>query len=350
MPTTGPAHLSLFTGRYPSELGTTRNAVPLKPADADASLVARLARHGYATAAFVTSILITPNRTGLAGFDNYDSPSGILRSGDNAVDAALAWLDREPRQPVFIWLHLYDAHAPYGDASEKGIGIPLDETRYGQVEPGPFASGEVQAEMEAAYREGIEIADAALGRFVKGARERLGDPLIIVVSDHGESLGEHLASRGYAFDHGEYLDEETLRIPLVVAGQGVAHGRSPSAASIRDLYTTVLEAVNLGDPEAEVEARRDLRHPHRERRIVGIERRGFADGSTELEVDHAGAASDGETLLIVDEEGRSQTPGEPDLVAAARQRAEQATQAASQTLPELSRKTRSALRQLGYIE
>ena len=79
MPTTGPAHLSLFTGRYPSELGATRNAVPLREVDGDRSLALQLRNAGYATGAFVTTTLMAPDLTGLPGFDVYDSPTGVPR-------------------------------------------------------------------------------------------------------------------------------------------------------------------------------------------------------------------------------------------------------------------------------
>ena len=350
MPTTGPAHLSLFTGRYPSELGTTRNAVPLREVDGDRSLALQLREAGYATGAFVTSTLMAPDLTGLPGFDTYDSPTGVLRPGEDAVDAALAWLDEQARPPAFVWLHLYDAHAPYGDMAQKGRNIPLDESQYGWVDRERYHSGDEAAKMEADYATGVGLADAALGRFVAGARARLGDPLVVVVSDHGESLAEHLASRGYAFDHGEFLDEETLRVPLVVAGPDVSPGRSSGAASIRDLYTTLLEAAGLGDTDAAARDRRDLRHADAAQRVVGIERRSFAMKPSTQGIDHAGAASDGRHFVIVDSEGEAVEGSNGNVAQSARVRAQQATEAARRTLPEFSDQTREALRQLGYAE
>ena len=204
--------------------------------------------------------------------------------------------------------------------------------------------------MKADYATGVGLADAALGRFVAGARSRLGDPLVVVVSDHGESLAEHLASRGYAFDHGEFLDEETLRIPLVVAGAGVAPGRSSGAASIRDLYTTLLEAAGLGDADAAARDRRDLRRADAAHRVVGIERRSFETQPATQGIDHAGAASDGVDFVIVDSEGKAIEGAHEAVAQEARVRAREATEAARRTLPELSDQTREALRQLGYAE
>jgi arylsulfatase A-like enzyme len=69
MPTTGPAHLSVFTGLYPSELGARRNGEPLPSRFAPRELAKRLRERGYTTAAFVTARLIANKHTGLRGFE-----------------------------------------------------------------------------------------------------------------------------------------------------------------------------------------------------------------------------------------------------------------------------------------
>ncbi len=356
MPTTGPAHLSLFTGRYPSQLGATQNAVPLSPRDADRSLAEQLARAGYSTGAFVTSPLAAPGATGLPGFGVYEAPAGVLRAGDDAVDAALSWLaSGNTARPVFVWLHLYDAHAPYGDMDQKRRGIPLDESLYGYVDVASIEAAGGLGAFEANYARGVAKADAALGRFVAGAREILAEPLVIVVADHGESLVEHLATRGYAFDHGEYLDEEAISIPLVVAGPDVSPGRSGGAASIRDLYTTILEAAGIGDPTAIAEERRDLRRKSEARRVVAIERRSFERNTIAGEEEHLAAVSDGKHLVVVDSAFELVAPSgpgtvPPDLARLAALRAQATREAHAKALPVLSPEARDALRQLGYAE
>ena len=71
------------------------------------------------SAAFVAISLINADRTGLRGFEIYDAPAGLRRSGRQVVDSVLAWLDFEARRPILLWVHLYDAHAPYGTHEEK---------------------------------------------------------------------------------------------------------------------------------------------------------------------------------------------------------------------------------------
>ena len=139
MPTTGPAHLSIFTGLYPSEHGSLANAEPVGSEHRPRQLARRLRDRGYATAAFVTSPLLQPRATGLVGFEIYDTPRGMLRPGEDAVRAALAWLDAERRRPVFLWVHLFDAHSPYGSADEKGRSFPVEPGRYGWVDRDLYA-------------------------------------------------------------------------------------------------------------------------------------------------------------------------------------------------------------------
>ena len=353
MPTTAPAHLSLFTGLYPSEHAVRRNGDPLASAFASQELALRLRTRGYTTAAFVTSRLMSARATGLRGFEIYDAPTGTLRTGEAAAEAALAWLRAERRRPVFLFVHLYDAHAPYGSAGEKRRSFPVEAPAYGWIDEGTrYAAESERRAMAERYGRGVVSADAALGRLIAGAREILQTPpLVIALSDHGETLAERLADRGYAYDHGEFLDLETVAIPLILAGPGVEPGRSRGAASIRDLYTTLLAAAGIDDPEARASDRRDLRRRSNLRRLVGIERRSVGLRIRKRVRAHAAAASDGTRLLILADDG-SPTSGsgenEDDLLAAARGRLDRGPgRLAGEPIdPE----TREALRDLGYAE
>jgi arylsulfatase A-like enzyme len=300
MPTTGPAHLSIFTGLFPFEHGSLANAEPLGSKHRPRELAHRLRERGYATAAFVTSPLLEPRATGLTGFEIYDTPRGLLRPGHDAVRAALAWLDAERRRPVFLWVHLFDAHSPYGTADEKGRSFPVEPGRYGWVDRDFYSDAAERRDLERRYARGVRDADAALGQLLDGLAERIDPPpLILVAGDHGEALGELLETRGFAYDHGEFLDAEMVCVPLVVAGPGVTPGRSSGAVSLRDIYPTLLGAAGLlgsasGDPE-----RRDLRAPSGERRIVAVERRRLGPQPRDIVLAHAAAAFDGSDGVIV---------------------------------------------------
>ena len=138
----------------------------------------------------------------------------------------------------------------------------------------------------------------------------------MVAGDHGEALGEVIDTRGYAYDHGEFLDPEVVCVPLVVAGPGVTPGRSSGAVSLRDVYPTLLGA---GD-----EQRRDLRTASSGRRIVAVERRRVGPRVRAMVRTHGAAAFDGAGGVIVGAESippsERADPGEIELFQAALRR------------------------------
>jgi arylsulfatase A-like enzyme len=318
MPTTGPAHASILTGLHPSEHGARANGEPVSRAAAARALPLALREAGYATAAFVTTDLLSQRALGLPGFDTYQAPGKPLLPGARAARAALAWLDAEPRRPVFLWLHLYDAHAPYGDADEKRRGLPLAPGRFGFVDPSRLEPG-WRAQQRERYARGVREADAALGLLLDGLAQRFArPPLVVVAGDHGEALDEHLAARGYAFDHGEFLDPDVTCVPLVLAGPGVSGGRSTSAVSLRDLHPTLLRAAGLAAPADAP----DLRAPVPGPRRVATERRRIGPKARSWVRRHAAAAYDAHATVIVGEGGEPfgapAFDADPDLLAEAR--------------------------------
>jgi arylsulfatase A-like enzyme len=355
MPTTAPAHVSLFTGLPARRHGVVRNGVPLDPALHARELGVRLRAAGYATAAFVTTRILDRSATGLAGFEIYDGAPGALRPGSEAVTAALRWLDVERRRPVFLWLHFYDSHAPYGNADEKSRGLPLDPNEYGFVDPARYADPAVRAAHRAAYARGVRDADAALGEVVAGVRARISGPLLIAaVADHGEALDEWLDVRDYAFDHGEYLDADQIRIPLVLAGPGVAPGRSSGAVSISDLYGTLLAVAGVAAHETP-DAVRDLRVASEAARVVVTERRAADDA--ELAADpraaaalraHGVAVTDGRAFAVIAADGAEAASAPASLLDAGRAALGEASQQRASAAPEVDAATREALRSLGY--
>lgn len=352
MPTTGPAHVSLLTGLHPSEHGARENGTPMDAGHAGRELARRLGARGYATAAFVTTRLLHPDATGLHGFGIHDTPRGALRPGTEAVRAALHWLAAEPRRPVFLWLHLYDAHAPYGTADEKRRSFPVDPALYGWVDPDRYADPAARRAMADRYATGVREADAALGTLLEALPAHFASPpLVVVTGDHGEALDEHLDERGYAFDHGEFLDEDVVCVPLVLRGPGVAPGRVPGPASLRDLYGTLLAAAGAPDPEAAAEGRVDLRSAPGDSRIVVVERRRLAPGSRPELRAQAAAAFDGRASVVVglDDTGPPEgaAPGERALWEAARAHASRDGGAPPAAL---DAPTREALESLGYVE
>jgi tetratricopeptide (TPR) repeat protein len=204
------------------------------------TLAEHLRAAGYATAAFVAA-LVLDGRFGLdRGFDVYDDTiTGRVsarvgfaeRPADRVVDAALAWLDRAPER-FFLWVHFYDPHASY------------------KPPPG-FAS----AFASRPYAGEIAFADAQLGRLVGEIHRRWpdGGTLLLITSDHGESLGEHGEST-----HSYSIYDATQRIPLLMRGPGLPRGLVvASPVRLVDVAPTLL-ALAGAEPLPDV-AGRDLR-------------------------------------------------------------------------------------------
>lgn len=226
LPLTIPAHASLFTGLYPPRLGLRANGDGVLGAE-HATLAEHLQGAGWATAASVSAFVTTRIWGFDQGFDAYfdavpEAAGNIWRGTRDAtevVDEALAWWGSQPdgRQRL-LWVHLYDAHFPY-------------------TPPEPFAS----AHEGRPYDGEIAYVDAELGRLLDAAGP---NTLVVVASDHGEGLGEH-----DELTHGLFTYQTTQRVPLIVAGPGVAPAVVSHPVSLVDVLPTVLSRVGVEVPE-----------------------------------------------------------------------------------------------------
>ena len=355
--------MSLFTGQYPFEHGARHNSDFASVYGSHVrNLVKQLHESGYTTGCFITTQMFGHAGDSLDGFDHCNFPTDALRPGVDAAQAAAAWLRSKRSGPSFVWLHLYDPHAPYGSAKEKAADFPVDLARHGWIGPQDIKP-EIRRRIIRRYERGIRDADSALGVLMESIGDRLDDVLVIAVADHGEFLDERL-SIGYAWAHGALLGEEVLRVPLILAGPGVETGRSATAVSIRDLYTTILEAAEIGDGTALNEERLDLRAVPRGRRIVSAERRTYADHGRMLAMwgpkvwghvrRSAVAAMDGEHLVVLGDEAlpAPTVEGLPkDLLAAARRHlAEGNASSATRQPQEVDPESEAMLRELGYVD
>jgi len=223
-PLTLPAHTSLFTGLYPATHGVRENAGRALDRS-HATLAGILHDRGFHTAAFVGSIVLAADRGLSRGFDVYDDGRANStqlpkrRPGGEVVDRARGWIDGLDDKPFFLWVHLYDVHAPQA--------LPLD----------------VRREYGDRYEGGIAYVDGQIGRLLDALdrRHRLSTTVIVVAGDHGESLGEHGEK-----EHGIFLYQSTLRVPLILCGPGVAAARIPAATSLVDVFPTVLRLLGIG--------------------------------------------------------------------------------------------------------
>lgn len=230
VPLTLPSHTSLLTGLLPPHHGLRNNGIgALRPGTA--TLATLLSGAGYRTGAFIGAFVLD-HRFGLnQGFEVYDdeierNPNGEFaleaeRPGREVMDRALAWLEKDDGRPFFLWVHLYDAHAPYTPP-------PAWAARH----PGRPYDGE------------ISEVDEQVGRLLEALRHQGldGKTVVAVAADHGEGLGEH-----GELTHGLLLYEPTLHVPLLLRAPWAVKPRVVEApVSLVDLAPTL--AGLLGRP------------------------------------------------------------------------------------------------------
>jgi arylsulfatase A-like enzyme/Flp pilus assembly protein TadD len=252
-PITLASHATLMTGLNPPRHGSRHNGMRL--GDTVPTLAVTLGAGGFATGAFVSAFPLE-RRFGLGrGFDTYDD--GLPRQADGrrvnerqgvlTVDAALSWLDAHRASPFFLWVHLFEPHAPYGSGGGTGAaGSVLDR-----------------------YDAEIAEADRQLARVVEGLGPVRSSTLVVVAGDHGEAFGEH-----GEIGHSVFVYDTTLRVPLIMSGPGVpADGRAvEGAVGLVDIAPTVLSLA--GQPVFEhegVDLRRTIEGTPAEGRVLYAE-------------------------------------------------------------------------------
>ena len=221
-----PSHATLLTGLSPYAHGARRND-SYDYDTAAPTLASVLAASGYATGAIVSTFVLNRNFGLAESFGSYDDLEGqhsggaLERRADEVSDRSIAWLKERADSTFLLWAHYFDPHDDYEPPA------PWDRL-YADV----LYDGE------------IAYTDRELGRLLRHTAER-DDPLVIVTSDHGESLGEH-----QEVGHGYFLYDTTLRIPLVLSGPGWPAGEI-HADFVRslDVFPTVCDRLGLRAPE-----------------------------------------------------------------------------------------------------
>ena len=231
-PLTLPAHCTLFSGWLPPRHGIRENVGRLD--SATPTLASLLRRRGYRTGAFVAAEVLARSRGLYLGFDIYDDefqsrnvPHAPPRRGAAAViTRAIQWITAgKSSSPFFVWIHLYDAHAPYEATAA-----------FDRAYPGR------------PYEAAIASVDAQIGRVLAFLDQTglIDRTLITVVGDHGEALGDH-----GELTHGLFVYQSVLRVPFIVRmpGVGLRGRRVKTAVSSVDLMPTVLELLRADLPK-----------------------------------------------------------------------------------------------------
>jgi choline-sulfatase len=252
-PITLPSHATILTGRYPPGHGARDNGLHMSVTVPTLATVLR--SRGFKTAAFVAAFPLD-HQFGLdRGFDVYSDQLGRGPDGRPAnerpasavVGEAIAWLGTvgalshpgpssdlprpaDPAHPArpadpapfFLWVHVFEPHAPYGEDTTRPV---LDR-----------------------YDEEIATVDREVGRLLNALGDRLSETIVVAAGDHGEAFGEH-----GEYAHSIFVYDTTLRVPLIMHVPGVAASRGErrargvaDAVTLADVAPTVARLLGTG--------------------------------------------------------------------------------------------------------
>ena len=276
-PTTLASHVAIMTGTYAHTHGVPRNGFSIGP---DNVMLARILRQaGFRTAAFVSSFALHSQFGFAQGFETFDENFDLRasqdrgeqdqRRADRVTDAAIRYLERTDADHLFLFVHYFDAHAPFDppppfDTRYPRKDIPVAHTLREGIDPAidlhhtqvvgaalgrnrttdaglttdllrkvdGLPLGDDQA-LDALYCGEISFVDDHIGRLLDCLKKRgiYDQTLIVVVADHGETMWEH----GDYWNHGLWVYDTTVRVPLLVRIPGPDH----STRSIDDVVSTV---------------------------------------------------------------------------------------------------------------
>ena len=233
-PLTLPSHTTIMTGTYPVFHGVRDNGGFLVPQEL-LTIAELFKQKNYQTGAFVAAYVLD-SKWGLnQGFDTYFdrfdlskykmiSLGNVQRRADEVIDEALGWLKGCREDKFFAWIHLYDPHTPYEPPSPYKEQYPLNP-----------------------YLGEIAYTDSQLGRLWNYLEENnlIENTVIVLASDHGESLGEHKESA-----HGFFIYQEGIHVPLIfVTPFKKLHGISrPNVVTLADIMPTILRMNDIPIP------------------------------------------------------------------------------------------------------
>jgi arylsulfatase A-like enzyme len=237
-PLTFPAHSSLLTGLLPAAHGVRDNVGYTLDREKISSgelpfLPQILKEKGYATGGAVSAYVLQGKHGLRTGFDFYEDAvelranrglGGLQRAGGETLKASLDWLRGAAEKPFFYFFHIYEPHTPY-------------------TPPEQFASRYAASP----YDGEIAAADAIIGELIAELKrlDAYDRALVILVSDHGEGLGDHGEE-----EHGVLLYREAIHVPLLLKlpDGRLAGATADAPVELTDVVPTVLSLLGLPKP------------------------------------------------------------------------------------------------------
>jgi len=278
LPETAPSHASMLTGLHPLDHGVMDNASPL--GQQAETLAEFLKGHGYSTAAFVSAYSLDRDLRLDQGFDVYDDDftrrvrgyndlairqlaillrfkfgqpaemTELERPAEYTNGRAMEWLARHYTENFFLWVHYFEPHTPYIPHGLQGFevnGTPadpaLDHVAILDERRNTYSEDEA-VKLRSLYAEECSHLDRRVGDFflLLEDYEVFDNSVIIVIGDHGESLGEH----DVMFSHMGLYDP-SIRVPFMLRAPalGDEHVVVPDQVRVQDVFPTALSLLGF---------------------------------------------------------------------------------------------------------
>jgi arylsulfatase A-like enzyme len=239
VPLTLPAHSSMMTGTTPLYHNVHDNT-GYRLDESNTTLAEILKENGFSTEAVIASYVLDKQGGLDQGFDIYDDNlKGVRSTGmvtENERNASevtvrgLEWIERNHSKKSFLFLHYYDPHWPW-EAPEQ--------FRYTS---GIRVTPKDQYDAELAY------TDYYIGKLINKLKQKgiYDSSLIIITSDHGESIGDHGEST-----HGFFVYHSTVHVPLIIKIPGLSgSARINEVTGLIDIVPTVCSILGINPPSA----------------------------------------------------------------------------------------------------
>ena len=264
-----PSLPSLMTSLYPSQHGITKifqTSSIIAP-----TLAGILKENNYHTGAIIAHFL---EHTGIKkGFDSavFVSPLDYAYTSDKVTKKAINWINQNRDKRFFLWLHYMDPHEPFTpphpydeiflSEKSKENGKEFLKKKYYWVDPSLKPSslilppitiqtgrGNLNEEDKeyyiAQYDGEIRFTDEQIGLLLDELK-KLGlkkKTLLIVSADHGENLADY---NNY-FAHGINLNDNQLKVPLIITYHGLPGNKIiKRQVQLIDIMPTILDILGI---------------------------------------------------------------------------------------------------------
>jgi choline-sulfatase len=228
-PSTRMSFPSILTSRWDSQLMFEYSSrMPYSWSDKERTLQDTFDDAGYETDAVIPNVYFDQSRwvSVTRGFQNVDAAALHAATGKHdareVTDEALRIMSAQRDKPLYLWVHYFDAHPPYGPP--PGVTPPdKDDRTY--------------------YTEELQYIDQQLGRIIDAVDARTEPVYLVLTSDHATSF--HPVPESRHFHYGYDIYTSTLHVPLIFHGPGIKPGRNDHVVATMDVAPTIANLFNL---------------------------------------------------------------------------------------------------------